>query len=118
MTRVDEEQAGEDAHRVLDLIESGRREELVQFMNGLDRGALSLVVLAIGLALVEQEARNGGLEVRNGILQAQNETLETANIRLFADRRQLMDRVDELREIQRSQAEMLAGKRERKAKVA
>lgn len=115
MLAEDEAQAGEDAHRILDLIEAGRRVELVEFMNGLDRAGLSLVVLAVGLALVEQEARNDELEVRNGVLRAQNDTLEAANIKLFADRRQLLDKQAEWQEINASQARRLAELRGRAA---
>lgn len=95
----DEALAGENAHRVLDLIQSGRREELVEFINGLTRGELSMVVLAIGAGLLEQEARNDEVEIRCGMITAQNRTLEEGNARLFAERRRLMDKVAELRDV-------------------
>ncbi len=92
--------AGEQAHRVLDLIGAGRREELVAYVNSIPPAELALVLLAVSQALLEQEARNDELEVRCGILTAQNRTLEEGNAKLFAERRRLMDKLDEWRQIQ------------------
>lgn len=94
-----EEQAAEHSHRILDLMSSGRREELATFMDGLTRSDLAWVVLAVGQALLEQEARCDELEVRCGILTAQNRTLEEGNAQLFRERRVLSEKLEEWRRI-------------------
>lgn len=91
--------AEEQSGRILDLIEGGRRGELHEFMNGLTRSELAWVVLALAQGLLVQESENGRLHVQNGVLRQQNETLDTANVSLFRERRDLLDRVKELRGI-------------------
>ena len=94
-----EQQAGEQAHRVLDLIQSGRREELVAYMNALDHAEMCCVLLAVSQALLDQEARNDEVEVRCGVLTAHNRQLEAGNAALFRERTILTQKVEELRGI-------------------
>lgn len=91
--------AGEQAHRVLDLIGAGRREELVAYVNSIPPAELALVLLAVSQGLLEQEARCDELEVRCGILTAQNRTLEEGNAQLFRERRVLTEKLEEWRHI-------------------
>lgn len=107
---VEQMEATTDEHssRVLALMEDGRRNELAEYVNGLEVHELAWLVLAFGNALLNQETTNDALVVKLGILRQQNETLDTANANLFAEKRQLLDKVTELREIQSDQADMLS----------
>lgn len=94
-----EDQAEQNASRVLALIQSGQREGVHEFINGLDRSQLAWVVLSLANGLLFQESENGSLHLRVGVLTQQNETYDVANQKLFAERRKLSERVDELRGI-------------------
>lgn len=94
-----EDQTAENAHRVLTLIEGGRRTELQQVMGDFDREELCWLVLALADGLLRQEAANDDLHVKRAILHRQNEVLENANAQLFKDKRELLDRNAELRDI-------------------
>lgn len=97
--KVAEVMAAEQSQRVLDLIEGGRRQELHEFVDGLDRTDLAWLVLSLAAGLLGQESANGRLHVQNGILKRQNEVLDTANKNLFGEKRELHDRNKELRDI-------------------
>lgn len=97
-----ETQAAEHSHRVLDLIDAGRREELASYLSGLSRDDLAWMNLALASALLRQEAETDDLEVRNGILRRQNETLEAGNARLFRERTVLREKLEEWRQMGRA----------------
>lgn len=113
-----ETQAGENSGRVLDLIESGRREELVELIRGFTPEELAWVVLALGSALLRQEASNDALIVQAAVLKRQNETFDTANAQLFREKRILTEKVAELREILHARAAASTAKREKRKDAA
>ena len=94
-----EDLASQNAERSLDLLEAGDMRGLTAHVAALDRQHLAWLVLTLAHSYLEVESENGDLEARNGILRRQNEVLEQSNQKLFADRRSLMDKNQELREI-------------------
>lgn len=94
-----EEQAGENAARLLNLIEQGQRSNLAAWIDGRTRSELAWMVLALGQGLLEAEAERDRLIVSTAVLRRQNETLDTANGALFQEKRGLAEKVAELRSI-------------------
>lgn len=94
-----EEQAGENASHLLDLIEQGQRSNLATWIDGRTRTELAWMVLALGQGLLDAEGERDRLLVQNGVLRSQNETLDTANANLFREKGELAGKVSELRSI-------------------
>lgn len=107
-----EEQAAERAHRVLDLIESRREEELTVFLAGLSRVEAVAALVAVAAYLVDLEAEDRLDAVRNENLRKRVSELDQALVVAGRDRQKLAARVAELREINETQAERLRSVRE------
>lgn len=92
-------QAGENAAHLLTLIEQGQRSNLATWVDGRTRTELAWMVLALGQGLLEAESERDRLIVSHAVLRRQNETLDTANEALFHEKRELSERVSQLRSI-------------------
>ncbi|KAM9863112.1 hypothetical protein ACI1US_00997 [Leucobacter sp. BZR 635] len=90
-----------EAHstNVLERIRAGDAEGLRSFVDGRTRQELAWMVLSLGNGLVMLEHENGGLARKLRVLGEQNRTLDTANVSLFAEKSDLLDRNEELRDI-------------------
>lgn len=92
-----ESEASEHADRALALTEGARSNELWAFLSDLTEDQLRWLVVALANGYLRQEATNDSLIVKLGILRRQNETFDTANANLFREKRELLDKVHELR---------------------
>ncbi|KUF05676.1 hypothetical protein [Leucobacter sp. G161] len=90
-----------EAHstEALDGIHSGDAEGLREFIDGRTRHELAWMVLSLGNCLVMVEHENVGLARKLRVLGEQNGVLDTANVSLFAEKRDLLERNEELRDI-------------------
>lgn len=107
-----EEEAGENAHRVLTLIEAGRREELTEYIRSLDAGEITLALYSTAVALLAQEAANESMAQSIGNMVEKNRQLEAGNISLFSERRKLRDDIASLQQDRENQAKRLEKYRE------
>lgn len=86
------------AAQIIDSVTAGDTAGNVRLAASCPPDDFPVLVLTLAGYVVAQEADNDNLHVRAGVLTAQNSTLETANATLFAEKRELLDKVTELRE--------------------
>ncbi|KAM9867072.1 hypothetical protein ACIFOC_00394 [Leucobacter aridicollis] len=100
MNISDRELAAEElAARIIDSVNAGDTARNVQLVNSCPPEDYPVLLLTLAGYVAAQEADNDRLHLRLGVLTGQNATLETANATLFAEKRQLLDRNCELREL-------------------
>lgn len=106
-----------EAHstKVLEQIRSGDAEGLRAFVDGRTRQELAWMVLSLGNGFVMLEHENDGLARKLRVLGERNRTLETANATLFAEKRTLLDRNTELRDLTNRRAAAAPLKKVRKS---
>lgn len=105
MNLSDRELAAEElAARIIDSVNAGDTARNVQLVNSCPPEDYPVLVLTLAGYVAAQEADNDRLHLRLGVLTAQNETLENANAALFAEKRTLLDRNTELRDLMNHRA--------------
>lgn len=97
MTLEWEAEVGEQAGRVITLVEGECGEELQAYIASLSPEEVAFVLVAVAAALLRQESIN--------------EVIAAANSNLFKDRNAQVAKVAELKEIQADQARMLERER-------
>lgn len=100
-----EEEAGENAHRVIILVQAGRRDELTEFVRSLDQGDTILAMYALAAGLLRQERANeeGAERIR---------TLEAGALQLLADKKKLSEDLASVQEDRAKQARKIGAQRE------
>ena len=105
MTLSDRELAAELlAAQIIDSVNAGDVDGNVRLAASCPPDDFPVLVLTLAGYVAAQEADNDDLHVRVGVLTAQNEVLETANASLFAEKRDLLDRNAELRDLMNRRA--------------
>lgn len=99
-----EDQIGEYAQTLITHVEAG---EPAEFLTGLTVAEVQAVAVAVAVALVAQETANDHLFQRNAVL-------EGSNVALFRERRELRERVSELRSILDARTAASTAKQQRK----
>ncbi|MFD5599887.1 hypothetical protein ACFWHR_07495 [Leucobacter sp. NPDC058333] len=94
-----EEAANENSTSLLALIERGDRVKLRDWVVSRSGSELAWMVLALGAGYLDREAESDMLQLSSGRLRRENATLEEANVNLFRERRELTEKVRELRQI-------------------
>ncbi|MEJ6490783.1 hypothetical protein PQI23_13735 [Leucobacter sp. USCH14] len=110
-----EQAANENTNSLLELIEAGDRVRLQEWVDARTRTELAWMVLALGAGYLEREAEADALHIAGGIIRRENATLEHANVQLFRERRELTEKVKELREINEARAAAVPAKGRRVA---
>ena len=106
MTLVEEweEEAGENAQRVITLVEACRKDELTEFVRTLDPGETILAMIALAAGLLGQERKNELLEARIRTLGVGMTSLLVDHDNLSAERARLTDDLASVREDRENQA--------------
>ena len=107
--------AEELAARIIDSVNAGDTANNVRLVNSCPPADYPVLVLTLAGYVAAQEADNDRLHLRLGVLIAQNEILETANATLFAEKRALLDRNTELRDLTNRRAAAAPLKKVRKS---
>lgn len=117
MTLVEEweEEAGENAQRVITLVEACREDELTEFVRTLDPGETVLVMYALAAGLLRQEQANEKMLERHRMLAVGMSSLLEDRDKLSADRQALADDLASVREDRANQAKMIARYREERS---
>lgn len=95
-----EENTGSHAALLLSMIEKGQRANLVKWMNNRSRADLSWLCLALASRFLDAEFERDQLAVKARVLLRENETYSTANKQLFDEKKELVARLDEWRDIE------------------
>ena len=106
MTLVEEweEEAGENAQRVITLVEACRKDELTEFVRTLDPGETILVMYALAAGLLRQEHANDQMLERHRMLAVGMTSLLVDRDNLSAERARLTDDLASVREDRENQA--------------
>ena len=112
-----EEEAGENAQRVITLVEACRKDELTEFVRTLDPGETILVMYALAAGLLRQEQANDQMLERHRMLAVGMEHLLVDRDNLSAARARLEDDLASVREDRERQALMIARYREKTGRL-